>query len=107
MKKAIATYTTVNRIIDQYQIFTKKQYGQNFIIEPSIVENIAKNSCLSKKTAVIEVGPGIGALTEQLAQLAGQVMAFEIDSRLIPVLHDTLADYDNVEIVEADFLNVD
>ena len=107
MKKAIATYTTVNRIINEYQIFTKKQYGQNFIIEPSIVENIARSSCIDQDTAVIEIGPGIGALTEQLAKYAGKVLAFEIDERLIPVLNDTLADYDNIEVVQKDFLKVD
>ena len=104
MKKAIATYTTVNRIMAEYQLFTKKNYGQNFIIEPSIVENIAEKSHLDQETAVIEVGPGIGALTEQLAKRAGKVVAYEIDTRLIPVLKDTLEDYSNIEILFEDFL---
>lgn len=104
MKKAIATYTTVNRIMAEYQLFTKKNYGQNFIIEPSVVENIAEKSHLDQETAVIEVGPGIGALTEQLAKRAGKVVAYEIDTRLIPVLKDTLEDYSNIEILFEDFL---
>ncbi len=105
--KPIATYSRTNQIMQKYGLFTKKSFGQNFIIEPSIVENIADKSQLSDTTAVIEIGPGIGALTEQLAKRAQSVLCFEIDTRLIEVLKDTLSAYDNVTVVNQDFLEVD
>lgn len=102
----IATISRTNEIVKKYNLKIKKGYGQNFIIEPSIVSKIAKlSNC--EGVGVIEVGPGIGALSEQLALLAKKVVSFEIDKSLIPVLKDTLSEYENVEVINEDFLNVD
>ena len=107
MSKAIATPSRTKEILETYDLFTKKNYGQNFLIEPGIVEKIARSAVISDHCVVIEIGPGIGALTQQLAYLAQKVIAFEIDERLPKLLRETLAEYDNVEIVNQDFLKVD
>lgn len=83
----------------------KKSLGQNFLIEPNILTKIIDVSDLDKDTNVIEVGPGIGALTERLARVSNQVLAFEIDQRLLPVLADTLGKYDNITVVHRDILD--
>ena len=101
--KPIATISRTNEILERFDLHARKAFGQNFITEPSVVERIAGfskcNDC-----AVIEIGPGIGALTEQLALLAKKVLAFEIDDRLLPVLDDTLSPYDNITIIHQDIL---
>ena len=107
MNKTIATIARTTEILSKYHLYPNKGYGQNFIIEPKVVEKIANNSHIDKKTAVIEIGPGIGALTEQLAIIAGHVLAFEIDRKLMDVLTETLADYPNVRIENQDFLTCD
>jgi dimethyladenosine transferase len=106
MYKAIATVSKTKEIMDKYGLHTKKRYGQNFLIEPSIVERIAKSIPQADKLLVVEIGPGIGALTQQLSKVATKVLAYEIDNELIPVLADTLSDCDNVEIRNQDFLTV-
>ena len=85
----------------------KKSLGQNFLTEPNILRKIVETAQIDERTNVIEVGPGIGALTEQLAMHAKQVVAFEIDDRLIPVLADTMQPYDNVTIIHQDILKTD
>ena len=85
----------------------KKSYGQNFLIDAGIVEKIARSAVVSDHCAVIEIGPGIGALTQFLCEYAAKVIAFEIDERLPAVLADTLGEYDNVELVMEDFLQTD
>ena len=107
MNKPIATMARTNEILEKYDLYAKKNFGQNFIIEPGIVEKIARLSKADEHSAVIEIGPGIGALTEQLAHVAGQVLAFEIDDRLIDVLADTLSACPNVTVVHQDFLEAD
>lgn len=107
MSKIIATPSNTKEILETYDLYAKKNYGQNFLVESQIVEKIARNAVPNEDTVVIEVGPGIGALTQFLAKYAKKVVAFEIDERLIPVLADTLQDEDNVEVVQEDFLNVD
>lgn len=107
MNKPIATIARTNEILKKYGLFAKKSFGQNFIIEPAIVEKIARSCQADSESAVIEIGPGIGALTEQLAKVAKQVVAFEIDERLLEVLKDTLAEYPNVEVIHQDFLQTD
>ncbi|WP_303016875.1 16S rRNA (adenine(1518)-N(6)/adenine(1519)-N(6))-dimethyltransferase RsmA [Holdemania massiliensis] len=107
MNKPIATMARTNEILEKYDLYAKKNFGQNFIIEPGIVEKIARLSKADEHSAVIEIGPGIGALTEQLAHVAGQVLAFEIDDRLIDVLADTLSACLNVTVVHQDFLEAD
>lgn len=107
LKKRIATPSMTNEIIKKYSLKAKKSLGQNFIIDTNILENMVAAAGIDADSQVIEVGPGIGALTEQLALVAKQVIAFEIDQRFIEVLEDTLSDYDNVEIINQDILEVD
>ncbi|UJL46473.1 16S rRNA (adenine(1518)-N(6)/adenine(1519)-N(6))-dimethyltransferase RsmA [Virgibacillus sp. NKC19-16] len=103
-KKHIATPTRTKEILNKYTFSFKKSLGQNFLVDANILENIIKHAGIDKGTGVIEVGPGIGALTEQLAIHADRVVAFEIDQRLLPILQDTLQDYDNVQIIHQDIL---
>ena len=107
MNKVIATPSYTKEILDKYDLFAKKNYGQNFLIESSIVDKIAKNAMSEKECVVFEIGPGIGALTQFLSEYAKKVVSFEIDDRLLPVLEDTLQDCDNVNVVHTDFLEVD
>lgn len=104
MHKDIATPIRTQEILKKYGFSFKKSLGQNFLIDPNILRNIVSHADLTKESAAIEIGPGIGALTEHLARSAGQVVAFEIDQRLLPVLKDTLSPYDNVEIIHSDIL---
>ncbi len=105
--KDIATPTRTREILEKHGFSFKKSLGQNFLIDTNILHNIVAAAELSKETAVIEIGPGIGALTEQLCRAAGKVLAIEIDQRLLPILSDTLAPYDNVEVVHGDVLKLD
>lgn len=105
--RPIATPSHTKEILEKYNLFAKKNYGQNFLVEPGIVDKIARSAVLSDHTLVIEIGPGIGALTQCLCEYAKKVIAFEIDERLPEVLKDTLSDYDHVEIIQQDFLSVD
>jgi len=107
MHKDIATPIRTQEILKKYGFSFKKSLGQNFLIDPNILRNIVSHADLTKDSAAIEVGPGIGALTEHLARQAGKVMSFEIDQRLLPVLEDTLSPYDNVKIVHSDILKAD
>lgn len=107
MKKIIATPSRTKEILETYQLFAKKNYGQNFLVEPGIVEKIARLAVISDHCAVFEIGPGIGALTQFLAEYAKEVTAFEIDDRLIPVLADTLEEQKNVTVIHGDFLEQD
>jgi 16S rRNA (adenine1518-N6/adenine1519-N6)-dimethyltransferase len=107
MNKDIATPVRTKEILVKYGFSLKKSLGQNFLIDPNILRNIISQAGLSEKTGVIEIGPGIGALTEHIARSAGKVVAFEIDGRLLPVLEDTLSPYDNVTIVHQDILEAD
>lgn len=109
MHKDIATPIRTQEILKKYGFSFKKSLGQNFLIDPNILRNIVSKADLSKESAAIEIGPGIGALTEHLARTAGKVVAFEIDQRLLPVLEDTLSPYDNVKVIHSDILkaNVD
>ena len=83
---------------------TLKSLGQNFLVDVNIIHKIIDASEIDDNTGIIEVGPGMGSLTEQLAKRAKKVMSFEIDQRLIPVLKETLAPYDNVTIINEDIL---
>lgn len=107
MTKDIATPIRTQQIMAKYNLKVKKSLGQNFLIDPNILRKIVGQAKLTKKSAAIEIGPGIGALTEHLAREAGKVLAFEIDQRLLPVLDDTLSPYDNISIVHADILKTD
>lgn len=103
----IATPTRTREILHKHGFTFKKSLGQNFLTEPNILRKIVQTADITASDNVIEVGPGIGALTEQLAQHAQEVLAVEVDDRLIPVLQDTLSEYDNIGIVNQDILKVD
>ncbi|WP_146550897.1 16S rRNA (adenine(1518)-N(6)/adenine(1519)-N(6))-dimethyltransferase RsmA [Rummeliibacillus suwonensis] len=107
MHKDIATPVRTKEILKKYGFSFKKSLGQNFLIDPNILRNIVGYADLTKESAAIEIGPGIGALTEHLARAAGKVVSFEIDQRLLPVLEDTLSPYSNVKIVHSDVLKAD
>ena len=103
----IATPSRTREILEKFDLNVKKSLGQNFIIDTNILKNIVAAGDVDKETTVIEIGPGIGALTEQIAKSAKEVFAFEIDDRLLPVLDETLANYTNVTIFHQDILEVD
>ena len=107
MYKDIATPIRTKEILNKYGFSFKKSLGQNFLIDPNILRNIVSHANLTEESGAIEVGPGIGALTEHLARAAKKVVSFEIDQRLLPVLEDTLSPYDNVKIVHSDILKAD
>lgn len=107
MSKDIATPGRTKEILKKYDFLFKKSLGQNFLIDSNILRRITETAGLDKETDVIEIGPGIGALTEHLARTSKRVLAFEIDQRLMSILPDTLAAYDNVEVVNEDILKVD
>lgn len=103
----IASPRRTKEILNKYHFSFKKSLGQNFIIDTNILKRIIEIADIDERSGVIEIGPGIGSLTEQLALVANKVVAFEIDQRLLPILDDTLAKYDNIEIVHEDILKVD
>lgn len=102
--KEIATPSRTKEILKKYDFSFKKSLGQNFLTEPNILNKIVATAKIHSEINVIEIGPGIGALTEQLAKYASQVLAFEIDERLIPVLNETMAPYPNVTVLLEDVL---
>ncbi|MEB6062066.1 16S rRNA (adenine(1518)-N(6)/adenine(1519)-N(6))-dimethyltransferase RsmA [Staphylococcus pseudoxylosus] len=105
--KDIATPTRTKALLNQYGFNFKKSLGQNFLIDVNIIHNIIEASDIDAQTGVIEIGPGMGSLTEQLAKNAKKVVAFEIDQRLIPVLEDTMGPYGNVTVINEDILKAD
>ncbi|KGX90091.1 16S rRNA methyltransferase [Pontibacillus halophilus JSM 076056 = DSM 19796] len=105
--KAISTPKRTKEILQKYGFSFKKSLGQNFLIDVNILENIVKHAGVTEEAGAIEIGPGIGALTEQLARHGDRVLAFEIDQRLLPILDDTLSPYDNVSIIHKDILEAD
>ncbi|MDQ0247607.1 16S rRNA (adenine1518-N6/adenine1519-N6)-dimethyltransferase [Bacillus fengqiuensis] len=107
MLKDIATPKRTKEILDKYGFTFKKSLGQNFLIDTNILHRIVDYAEVTEQTGAIEIGPGIGALTEQLAKRAKKVVAFEIDQRLLPILKDTLSPYPNVKIIHQDILKAD
>lgn len=105
--KDIATPTRTREVLEKYGFTFKKSLGQNFLIDTNILHNIIEAAELSREKAAIEVGPGIGALSEQLCRASGNVVCIEIDQRLLPILGETLSPYNNVEIVHGDVLKLD
>jgi len=94
-------------ILNKYGFVLQKKYGQNFLIDTHVLEKIINAAEISKEDFVLEIGPGIGTLTQYLCESAGRVVAVEIDKNLIPILNETLAPYDNVTIINEDILKVD
>lgn len=94
-------------IIKKYNFAFQKRFGQNFLIDGHVIDKIINAAEITKEDTVLEIGPGIGTMTQYLAEAAGKVYAVEIDRNLLPVLDETLADYDNVTVINDDILKVD
>ena len=93
--------------IKKYRFAFQKRFGQNFLIDGHVIDKIISAAEITKKDTVLEIGPGIGTMTQYLAENAGRVYAVEIDKNLIPILEDTLSEYDNVQIINQDILKTD
>lgn len=102
----ISNYSETKRLLNEYGLSAKKKFGQNFIVDPSVVEKIARSSGADKSTTVLEIGPGLGSLTQQLSFVAKEVISVELDSDMVEVLTNEM-DYDNVTIIHQDFLDYD
>lgn len=107
MDKDIATPVRTRAILEKYGFSFKKSLGQNFLIDTNILKKIVSFAELTDESGAIEIGPGIGALTEQLARSSKKMVAFEIDQRLLPILEDTLSPYPNVKVIHNDVLKAD
>lgn len=94
-------------IIKKYEFAFQKKFGQNFLIDTHVLDKIIAAAGVTKDDCVLEIGPGIGTMTQYLAENSRHVVAVEIDSNLIPILNETLADYENVTVIHADILKVD
>lgn len=99
--------TATLQILRKYHLSAQKRYGQNFLIDANILEKIVSSAEITKEDCVLEIGPGIGTMTQYLAESAGKVLAVEIDKALLPVLQDTLSAYDNVKVLHGDILKTD
>lgn len=97
---------TIN-ILKKYNFNFQKKFGQNFLIDPHVLERIVEAAGITKEDFVLEIGPGIGTMTQYLCEMAREVAAVEIDRNLIPILSETLADYDNVTVINEDILKMD
>lgn len=103
----VGNVNTTKMLLDKFDLRAKKGFGQNFLIDENILSKIASNANLDKDTGVIEIGPGLGALTEHLLINSKKVLAYEIDSDMVEVLNFSLKDYDNLKINNIDFLKAD
>lgn len=94
-------------VLQKYNFNFQKKFGQNFLIDTHVLEKIIDAAQITREDCVVEIGPGIGTMTQYLAESAGHVVAVEIDKALIPILEDTLSSYENVEVINEDILKVD
>lgn len=99
--------STIQAIKERHNFQLSKSLGQNFITDKSVIERIVEGSDVTEEDLVIEIGPGIGVLTAEAAETAAKVVAIEIDKKLIPILGETLADYDNIRVINQDILKTD
>jgi 16S rRNA (adenine1518-N6/adenine1519-N6)-dimethyltransferase len=103
----LGTPSATKEIINKYSFAFQKKFGQNFLIDSNVLESIIRGAEITKDDFVLEIGPGIGTMTQYLCEAARQVVVVEIDKMLIPILEDTLSEYDNVEVINQDVLKVD
>lgn len=103
----LSNINTVKEILQKHGFTFSKALGQNFLINPSVCPRMAEECGVNEKSGVIEIGPGIGVLTNELAKRAGKVVAIELDKRLLPVLEETLGEYDNVKVINGDVMKLD
>lgn len=104
---ALSDIGTIKTILSKHGFTFSKEMGQNFLINPSVCPRMAESSIKSDNTGVLEIGPGIGVLTSEIAKRAKKVVCVELDTRLIPVLDETLSEFDNVTVINADVLKID
>ena len=95
------------QVLQKHEFQFKKKFGQNFLIDPHVLDKIVDAAQITKDDFVLEIGPGIGTLTQYLCENAREVVAVEIDKNLIPILEDTLSDYRNVTVINQDILKLD
>ena len=105
--RSLGTPTETAAIINKYDFTFRKKFGQNFLVDKSMLEKIISAAEITEDDCVLEIGPGIGTMTQYLCESARKVIVVEIDENLIPILNDTLSDYDNVTIINDDILKVD
>lgn len=105
--KRLSDIGTIKELLSRHGFFFSKALGQNFLVNPTVCPRMAESSGAGQGVGVLEIGPGIGVLTQELCQLADKVVAVELDKRLLPVLDETLAEFDNIKIVNADVLKLD
>lgn len=103
----LATPANTLAVINRYRFAFQKKFGQNFLIDANVVEKIVREAGVTGEDFVLEIGPGIGTMTQILCENAREVAAVEIDKNLIPILRDTLAGYDNVTVINEDILKMD
>ena len=103
----LSDISVIRRVLEKHGFNFSKALGQNFLINPSVCPRMAENCLADKNTGVIEIGAGIGVLTAELAKIAKKVVCVELDTRLLPILDETLSDFDNIEIVNADVMKTD
>lgn len=106
-KKYLSNPTNTLAVISKYGFVFQKKYGQNFLIDENIVAKIVREAGVTEEDFVLEIGPGIGTMTQLLCENAKEVAAVEIDKKLIPILEETLSEYENVTIINEDILKVD
>ena len=104
---SLGSRKATSEIIQKYRFDFRKKYGQNFLVDKNILDKIVAAADISRDDCVLEIGPGIGTMTQRLAEEAGEVVAVEIDGNLIPILEETLSGYDNVTVIHDDILKVD
>lgn len=107
MTKPIASIKRVNELLSQHNLHAKKHLGQNFIIDRNIIDKIVSVAKINKQNDVLEIGPGIGSLTQSLCEQANFVTAIEIDPKMVEILNDTMSSFENLNIVQEDFLKFD
>lgn len=103
----LGNISNTKRVLEKYGFNFQKKFGQNFLIDTNVLENIVDGAGITSDDVVLEIGPGIGTMTQYLCERAGFVICVEIDKNLIPILEDTLMDYENKEIINADVLDLD
>lgn len=103
----LSDINVIKSVMEKHGVTFNKGLGQNFLVAPEVCPAMAEAAGLDENTCAIEIGPGVGVLTAELAKRAGKVLSFEVDKRLLPVLQETLSDFDNVEIINEDVMKAD
>lgn len=103
----LSDINVIKSVMGKHGVTFNKGLGQNFLVDPEVCPAMAEAACLNENTCAIEIGPGVGVLTAELAKRAGKVLSFEVDKRLLPVLDETLSDFNNVEIINEDIMKAD